>query len=237
MTAVAVVATTALGLWACGSSTDTSSKAGSSGTGSVAPALTSTGRPVPDPLDELEAQSEDIIDIVPGGRWDDVAQDVATVDRAWKAYEPQASADGAPTAIVTSMGGAVAALDAASRAQQATETMQAANDLSAGVVELYGLYDIGRPVGIGRLDVIGRQIVFDAAAKDKAKVVDQVAAAAREVAAIEPDLRDHDGTKVLDQAHDQLAAMSAAAASGDFATVTAQATAFLETVDDMERLY
>jgi hypothetical protein len=233
---VALVVASGLILLACGSSKDSPTTAGT-GAGSVVPALTSGGRSVPDPLDQLEAQSEDIIDIVPGGKWDDVAEDVATVDRAWKGYEPQAAADGAPAAIVSNMGAAVAALDAASQGRQATETMQAANDLSAGVVELYGLYDIGRPVGIGRLDVIGRQIVFDAAAKDQAKVEDQVAAATREVAAIEPDLRAHDGAKVIDQAHAELAAMTAAAASADFATVTAQAKDFLETVDAMEQLY
>ena len=170
----------------------------------MAPALTSTGQPVPKPLDELEAQSEDVIDVVPGGKWDQVASDVATVDTAWAAYQTQGAADGAPDAILTGMRTAVAALDAASRAQDPTGTMQAANDLSAGVVELYGLYDVGRPVGIGRLDVIGRQIVLDAAAKDQAGVQQQIAAATAQVTALEPDLADHDGSKVIEQSHELL---------------------------------
>jgi len=210
---------------------------GSAAAGSVAPALTSTGQPVPKPLDELEAQSEDIIDIVPGGRWDGVASDVATVDSSWTTYQPQAQADGAPAAILSRMAAAVTALDAASKGKQATATMQAANDLSAGVVELYGLYDVGRPVGIGRLDVIGRQIVFDAAAKDQAKVTQQIATAKAQVAALTSDLEDHDGKKVVDEADGQLAAMTAAAAKLDYATVTKNANDFLETVDAMESLY
>jgi len=234
--AVAVMAAGALA--ACGSAGSTSSSSGPTvAQSAVRPALTSTGQPVPKPLDELEAQSEDLIDIVPGGKWDEVATDVSTIDTAWAAYQPQGTADGAPATILTGMTTAVGALDAASKAQDPTATMQAANDLSAGVVELYGLYDVGRPVGIGRLDVIGRQIVLDAAAKDQAKVQQQIAAATAQVAALEPDLADHDGSKVIDESRDLLAAMTSAAATKDYATVTAKANDFLEAVDAMEELY
>ena len=235
--AAVVVAAGAIALGACGSSGSTSSSGPTVAQAGVPPVLTSTGQPVPKPLDELEAQSEDVIDVVPGGKWDQVARDVATVDTAWAAYQPQGASDGAPAAVLTAMKTAVAALGAASRAQDPTGTMQAANDLSAGVVELYGLYDVGRPVGIGRLDVIGRQIVLDAAAKDQAHVQQQIAAATAQVAALEPDLADHDGAKVIDQTHKLLAAMTAAAATKDYATVTAKANDFLEAVDRMEELY
>ena len=236
--AAAVVGAGAIALGACGSSGSTSSSSGPTvAQAGVPPVLTSTGQPVPKPLDELEAQSEDVIDVVPGGKWDQVARDVATVDTAWAAYEPQGASDGAPAAVLTAMKTAVAALEAASRAQDPTGTMQAANDLSTGVVELYGLYDVGRPVGIGRLDVIGRQIVLDAAAKDQAGVQQQIAAATAQVTALEPDLADHDGSKVTDQTHKLLAAMTAAAATKDYATVTAKANDFLEAVDRMEELY
>lgn len=236
--AAVVVAAAALAIGACSSSGSTSSSSDPTvAQAGVPPVLTSTGQPVPKPLDELEAQSEDVIDIVPGGKWDQVAGDVATVDTAWAAYQPQGASDGAPAAVLTGMKTAVAALDAASRAQDPTGTMQAANDLSAGVVELYGLYDVGRPVGIGRLDVIGRQIVLDAAAKDQAGVQQQIAAATAQVAALEPDLAEHDGAKVIDQTQKLLAAMTAAAGTKDYATVTAKANDFLEAVDSMEELY
>jgi len=235
--AAVVVVAGALALAACGSSGSTSSSGPTVAQAGVPPVLTSTGQPVPKPLDELEAQSEDLIDIVPGGKWNQVAGDVTTIDTAWTAYQPRGTADGAPPAVLSGMATAVGALDAASRAQDPTGTMQAANDLSAGVVELYGLYDIGRPVGIGRLDVIGRQIVLDAAAKEQAKVQQQIAAATAQVAALESDLADHDGKKVIDQSHDLLTAMTAAAAKQDYATVTAKANEFLEAVDSMEALY
>ncbi len=142
---------------------------------------------------------------------------------------PPRSSDGITTSI--------AALDRAVDAKQPTETMQAANDLSAGVVELYGLYDIGRPVGIGRLDVIGRQIVFDADAKDQAGVEAELGKARSEWSAIEADLAGRDGQDVIDQTNGLLDSMAKQAATGDFGAVAADARDFLEAVDAMEQLY
>ena len=201
------------------------------------PILTSTGKAVPAPLEELEAQSEDIIDIVPGGAWDDVAADVQKVDDAWGQYQAEAADDGAPATISAGIATSIAALDLAAGAKQPTETMQAANDLSAGVVELYGLYEIGRPVGIGRLDVIGRQIVFDADAKDKAGVEAQLGKARSEWSVIEADLAGRDGQEVTDRANGLLDALAEQAAAGDFGAVATDARDFLEVVDAMEQLY
>jgi hypothetical protein len=201
------------------------------------PILTSTGKAVPAPLEELEAQSEDIIDIVPGGAWDDIAADVQKVDDAWGQYQAEAADDGAPATISDGIAASIAALDLAAGAKQPTETMQAANDLSAGVVELYGLYEIGRPVGIGRLDVIGRQIVFDADAKDKAGVEAQLGKARSEWSVIEADLAGRDGQEVADRTNGLLDALAEQAAAGDFGAVATDARDFLEVVDAMEQLY
>ena len=223
---------------ACGSSSSNGAPvAPTVASGGNPPALTSTGKAVPAPLEELEAQSEDIIDVVPGGAWDDIAADVQKVDEAWGEYQPEAADDGAPTAITEGITTSIAALDRASAAKQPTETMQAANDLSAGVVELYGLYEIGRPVGIGRLDVIGRQIVFDADAKDKAGVEAELGKAQNEWPAIEADLAGRDGQEVIDQTNGLLDTMGKQAAAGDFGAVATGARDFLEVVDAMEQLY
>ena len=221
----------------CGSSSGGASGATTVAGAGIDPALTSTGKAVPAPLEELEAQSEDIIDVVPGGAWDDISADVQKVDEAWGQYQTEATADGAPATIVQGITTSIAALDRACGAKQPTETMQAANDLSAGVVELYGLYEIGRPVGIGRLDVIGRQIVFDADAKDQSGVQAELGKARSEWSAIEADLAGRDGQEVIDQTNGLLDAMDKQAAAGDFGAVAADARDFLEVVDAMEQLY
>jgi hypothetical protein len=220
---LALVVMTLLGLAACGN--------GGSGDSAKRPK-------VPRPLDTIEAEAEDIIDIVPGGQWDKVGTDVKAIEEAWSTYRSQALADGAAPAQVVTFDGALSRLKAAAETRKPAETMQAANDVSAVTVELYGLYDIGRPVEIGRLDVIGRQIVFEADRKD-------LAAAGRQVAEVDgiwkrglrADIVDHDGKKVAEQTDANLAAMQKAEAAGDPATLRSLANEFLEIVDRMEDLY
>lgn len=147
---VAVAATLALGPQAC------------RGEGSQGAKRSSDRPTLPKPLDIIEAQAEDVIDVVPAGQWERVAADVTAVVDAWRAYRPRAAGDGADQSLASRFDSALADLRASAAGKRADQTMQAANDLSAVTVELFALYDIGRPVDIGRLDVIGRQIAFDA---------------------------------------------------------------------------
>ena len=132
---------------------------------------------VPDPLDTIEAQAEDIIDIVPANEWAKVRADVNNVVEAWDEYRARALRDGASQKLVDRFDDALERLRTAADAEQATESMQRANDVSAATVELFGLYDTLFPVDIGRLDVIGRQIVFAADRQDLTDAERQVARA------------------------------------------------------------
>jgi hypothetical protein len=53
--------------------------------------------------------------------------------------------------------------------------MQAANDLSAAVVDLFTVYQLIVPADLGRLDVLERQVVLDAAAPDLLATADSLA--------------------------------------------------------------
>jgi hypothetical protein len=218
----------------CGSS---SSGRSTGSVGPAAPPLSSTGKPVPAPLDQLEAEAEDIGDQVPSGAWDQIANDVKTVTESWTAYRAQAAADGAPADLAAALTKAISELSTASAAKQGAATSQAANDVSAAVAELFGVYDIGRPVSIGRLDVIGRQIALDAAARDQSGVVAQIGRARSEWTTIEDDVKGHQGGDVAKKTDTTLDALTESADAGDFKTVTTQANALLELVDDMEGLY
>jgi hypothetical protein len=196
------------------------------------------GGKVPEPLDTIEAQAEDIIDIVPAGKWDKVGDDVATVVEAWGTYRARALKDGADQALVDRFDAALVDLGASAEAREPEETMQAANDLSAPTVEFYGLYDTGRPVDIGRLDVIGRQIVLEADRQDAAAAGVQVdKAQSIWDGSLKADILDHDGKDVAGKTDASLAALQRARAAGDFVALRTQANEFLEIVDDMERLY
>jgi hypothetical protein len=213
-------------LSACGSADGTSTSAGRS---------TSE---VPERLNTIEEASEDIIDIVPKEQWADITRDVRDVDAAWSRYRRQAVVDGARAGIVSSLEQALGRLRVAADSANGPETAQAANDLSAATVELYGLYDIARPVDIGRLDVVGRQIILDEQRGDPAAAGAQV----RRVVSIwngglREDILAHHGAGVADQTRRLLTAMSRAVADGDRDAVVSRAKAFLEVVDAMERLY
>lgn len=241
LAAVGLVAAVGLGVAACGGTNDTNA-ANRTTTTAAAPATgtgnTRTAGAVPDPLNTIEAQAEDIIDIVPANRWDDVATDVQTVQDNWSTYRDQALNDGAARDLIAQFDQALTDLQAAADARQPAETMQAANDLSAATVELYALYDAGHPVDIGRLDVIGRQIVLDADRQDLNAAGAQVdRALSIWDGGLRADIVAHQGQTVADQTDATLAALQAAKADGDFATLTTQAKVFLEVVDAMEGLY
>ncbi|HEY0606702.1 MAG TPA: hypothetical protein VGD58_27535, partial [Herpetosiphonaceae bacterium] len=138
--------------------------------------LTACGRPVPgganeqtevpDPLQTIEEAAEDMIDRAPSGGWDKINADVTAVADAWKAYQPQATGDGATQAQQDALASALAQLQTASAAKDAAVTMQSANDLSAAVIDLFALYNPAVPADIGRLDVLERQVILDVAANN-----------------------------------------------------------------------
>lgn len=197
-----------------------------------------TAGAVPDPLNTIEAQAEDIIDLVPADRWEGVATDVQTVRDNWSIYREQALNDGAARDLAARFDQALNDLQAAAKARQPAETMQAANDLSAAAVELFGLYDTTHPVDIGRLDVIGRQIVLDADRQDlKAAGVQVDRALGIWDGGLRADIVGRQGQTVADQTDATLAGLQTAKANKDFATLTTQAKVLLEVVDAMEGLY
>ena len=192
----------------------------------------------PKRLDVIEASTEDIIDIVPRGEWSKVRRDVEAITDAWAKYRRRAVADGAPAKVVSDLESGLSSLAPAADAEQAGATAQSANDVSGAAVELYGLYDLARPVAIGRLDVIGRQVVLDVARDDLPSAgaqVDRIDRIWR--SGLRRDLLERGGRRVVRATDANLVAMHQALARGSAAVLTRNARAFLELVDGMERRY
>ncbi len=194
-------------------------------------------RAVPGSLQTIEAQAEDIIDVVPGGNWANVNGDVAAVAEAWKAYQGQAATDGVPQAFQDALPSALDRLQQASSAKDATSTMQAANDLSAAVIDLFSVYQPATPADLGRLDVLERQVVFDVAAKDFTADADGLAKVDAIWARLKPSILEHNGADVAKQFDASLTAQRAAWKGKDGAALTAEANKGLEIVDALEKLY
>jgi hypothetical protein len=190
----------------------------------------------PKQLVTIEEQAEDIIDRVPGKRWARVAADIATVRGAWAKYQPRAEADAVDPAVLDDFDAALRTLTTAAKAKRSAATLQSANDLSRATVELLGHYDLGHPIQVGRLDIIGRQILLDLDEDDRAGVTEQIAAARTEWDAIRADVTARSAA-VGAQVDATLAALDEAAAAQNDGLLKAEVRAMLEIVDAMEELY
>jgi len=191
-----------------------------------------SSQPVPVPLVALEERAEDIIDQVPKARWARIGSDVVVVRRAWDRYGADARA--VDPGLARRLDGAVRRLDAVTVVEDPSATAQAANDVSAPVVELFGRYASGHPVQVGRLDVIGRQIVIDAQRDDLAAARRQVERARSEWRSVRASVIAHGGRAVAGRSDATLARLTAAT---DRAALVRDARVLLELVDGMERRY
>lgn len=194
-------------------------------------------KPVPDELQTIEAQAEDIIDIVPAGQWAKVTADVEAIAEAWSAYRPQAEDDGATQAVEESFDHSLADLQSLSAAQDAAGTLQAANNVSAAVVELFDLYHPAIPADIGRLDVLERQVILDVAEGDYARAADTLTQTRITWEKVKQSILDHNGQEAASDFDASLAIQESAVEAKDASKLTAEARNALELVDVMERLY
>ena len=192
---------------------------------------------VPSDLQSIEAAAEDIIDFAPSSNWDKVSADVTDIESAWKSYKPQAEEDGAPQDIQKAMESALTQLQAASASKDATAIMQASNDVSAAVVELFALYHPKVPADIGRLDVLERQVILDVAARDYSAAQTDLSETKSTWERVKPSALEHEGQEVASQFEASLAAQESALAAQDDAALTSEARDGLEIVDALERLY
>ena len=191
--------------------------------------------PVPTQLDSLEVGAEDVIDLVPDKGWGQIARAVQAMQTAWGEYRDAAAK--ADAALADRIDGALTALAKAAGGKDGQGAAQAANDVSAPLIELLARYDLGRPVQIGRLDVIGRQIVLDAGRRDVAAAATQVDAARAQWTAVKADVLAHKGDQVATDAEAVLEALDRALQAADAKSLTTKGTELLEIVDKMEGLY
>jgi hypothetical protein len=197
---------------------------------------TKTGT-VPNDLQTIEAAAEDIIDFAPSDNWDKISADVTDIESAWKSYESQAEKDGAPQEIQDAMNSALTQLQAASASKDPAATMQASNDVSAAVVELFALYSPKVPADIGRLDVLERQVILDVARQDYGAAEMDLSQTKSTWERVKASAVEQNGEEIVMQFEASLAAQESALAAKEDSALTDEARAALEIVDSLERLY
>ena len=193
--------------------------------------------PLPKALTTLEGEAEDLIDSVPGGNWRKINGVVAEVAGHWAKYQPQATKDGVAPAQQEAFAATLTKLQAAAKAKHPADTMQAANDLSAVVMDLFDAYECRVPTDIGRLDVWERQVVLDVAAKNFVAAEASLSKTQILWTQVKPAVLAHKGAKVATRFEADLAAQTKALAAKNAAQLTTAAKQGLETVDDLEKLF
>ena len=192
---------------------------------------------VPEPLQAMEEAAEDIIDYAPIGNWDKIRTDVTAMVDAWQEYEAQAGSDGASQELQDAMTAALEQLQIASQAKNAAATMQASNDVSAAVIELFALYSPQIPADIGRLDVLERQVILDVAALDYEAATATFNTIKSTWEKVKPTVMEHNGADVIAEFEASLATQESALSAMDNAALTNEAKLALELVDALEDVF
>ncbi|HLO15095.1 MAG TPA: hypothetical protein VK206_09710 [Anaerolineales bacterium] len=192
---------------------------------------------VPSDLQTIEAAAEDIIDFAPSGGWDKIGADVTNIATAWNAYQPQAGQAGASQDMQGAMTSALTQLQAAATSKDPAATMQASNNVSAAVVEMYALYNPKVPADIGRLDVLERQVILDVARQDYSAAEGSLSKAKSAWERVKASALEHKGKDTAAQFEASLAAQASALTAKDNSTLTDEARNALEIVDSLEQLY
>ena len=196
----------------------------------------STGA-VPDSLQTIEAAAEDIIDNVPSQNWDKVNTDVNAMVDAWEEFEAQAGNAEVSQELKDAMTAALEQLQIASQAQDAAATLQASNDVSAAVVELFARYATQIPADISRLDVLERQVILDVSAQDYATALTTFNTIKSTWEKVKPSVMEHNGEEVIAEFEASLATQASALEAQDAAALTNEAKLALELVDALENLF
>ena len=192
---------------------------------------------VPEALTTIESQAEDIIDVVPGGQWENVRTDIAAISDAWQAYQAQAASDHTPQPFLEAFTTELGRLQKASSASDITGVLQAANDLSAAVNDLNSVYRPATPPDLGRLDVQERQVIQDVAANGLSAAANSLAKTTAIWARLKPVILAHNGADTAALFENSLTAQQADLEKGSASSLENEAIKSLDLVDALERLF
>jgi hypothetical protein len=192
---------------------------------------------VPEPLNTIEVQAEDIIDLAPADNWEKVTANVAAISEAWQSYQTQAANDKAPQPFQEALTAALDRLQKTSAAKEAAGTLQAANDLSAAVIDLFTVYQPPMTTDLGRLDVLERQAVLDVAADDFTAAADSLAKTNAVWARLKPVVLALNGSDVATQFENSLTTQQEALNTENASALTTEANNGLELVDALDKLF
>ncbi|MDQ3717125.1 MAG: hypothetical protein M3381_14125 [Actinomycetota bacterium] len=130
---------------------------------SVGVPLDAVGGKPPAELDQLATVSADVYTAAGAADWAAVAALLHSLTTAWASYRDT----GVPPLTADGMDVALEALTSAAATQEAAVTQQAANDLAYVMTDLRLRHAPPATVDVGRMDILARQVLLDAAAEQQ----------------------------------------------------------------------
>jgi hypothetical protein len=192
---------------------------------------------IPEMLTALESQVEDMIDAVPGSDWGQVTSDMNALEDAWQKYRVQAAEDHVPQVFLDQLVQAFDSLKNHASVHDASNTLQAANNLSAAIVDLYSVYNPVRPADLGRLDMLDRQVKLDASEDDFTAAADRLAQIKMIWVRIKPAILSHNGSSAAAEFERSLDAQQSALIEQNSTTLIEKANNALSIIDALENLF
>jgi hypothetical protein len=132
---------------------------------------------------------------------------------------------------------ALTALQTFATAKDGAGTMQAVNDLSAAIVDMYATYNPTTPVDIGRLDVLERQVVLDGQAGNYEAATLTLMETNTVWNRVKPMVLEHSGADVAKEFETSLQLQTEAVTSAKGEALTTEASRGLEIVDALEGVF
>jgi len=189
---------------------------------------------------DIEANIEDAMDALGGNNWAGAHDDIAKMGESWTAYQQHASKDGALQGTLDAFAKTFGQLKSAADAKNVATSLQAANDLSGVVMDLYDVYHPAAPTDIGRLDVLERQVNLDVKGKDFAAAAKTLGAINTTWQKVKPAILSHNaaqGKDVAGRYEASIAAQSELVKKQDASGLQDEATKSLDIVDALEKLF
>jgi hypothetical protein len=194
-------------------------------------------------LQRIGQRAEAIVVSVPAEDWPRVYAYIREISDAWQDYKrPTVNPSPEPrrfpaSMLVSQLDAALAALKEASAARDSARTIQAANDVNAAAVELYGFYNPTLPPEINRLQALERQVVKASADGDLDGVSDTLGTIRGTWDRVRPTVSARVGDQAVRGFDQYIADQQAALAAGNGEELSAGAKKALAMLDEMSRLY
>jgi hypothetical protein len=187
----------------------------------------------PAQLDNIESDSEDIIDDVANNDWAAAQSKISDMKTNFSELKPILVSASVSTDIIDGLSSAIDGLDSAIRAKKSYDARALANKISKYVPDIYDYYTVTIPTDVSRLDYLGREIILNVENSDWSSASSNYETAGSLWSGLKLKLNTTYKNDI-DSFQSNMDALKSAIDKKDSTETTKQATTLLENVDTLE---